>query len=412
MTSTLTSQLVKRNPDDFPEKLKFALDQITINEVPRVVGSSAYKVHQYPSDVDVFEQVTYNNGGSKEVAQIFYADQFQNIAERLLIQRRWFHFADFKAGLDERFKLDLPDDLTQEKAQEMVTTLGNLHHLPEQLRAELFHLASTCNFEGLKEKFRELRTVRWTLEEMIKGSKTLVGGVCMTLADAIGMNSVVKLDTIVWFSGRFQPVEVFYNLQYQDHHGHVKEFNPLNNYVEGLTEDIEKYSSKQNYNPLKVLKRMWSLSRTIQCGHLLEEISPILSSNAAALNQITSDIETLEILLDMTISPKQLCHVFVESLTFHKRATNHLSAGQLAEYHQLIDPIFDLYIDWAAGENVDCIKSKLKQRLIMSRDYLKGVVVDLSANFLDRLNNMNISCGNPQFMPSAELEVKSPYSSV
>ena len=72
-----------RDPESYPDKLKFVLDLITFNEIPRVVGSYAYTTHKYPSDVDVFERVIVNLNA--EEAGVFYESQFKIIFEKLLI---------------------------------------------------------------------------------------------------------------------------------------------------------------------------------------------------------------------------------------------------------------------------------------------------------------------------------------
>jgi len=72
-------KVITRNPEKYPEKypeeLKILLNIITINEVPKVVGS--YTNHKYQSNVDVFERVTL--AASKQEAAKLFSIQFKNI---------------------------------------------------------------------------------------------------------------------------------------------------------------------------------------------------------------------------------------------------------------------------------------------------------------------------------------------
>ena len=78
--------LTIRDIESYPDKLKFLLDLITFNEIPKVVGSYAYTTHKYPSDVDVFERVTVDLLADE--AASFYESQFKIIFGKLLINSK------------------------------------------------------------------------------------------------------------------------------------------------------------------------------------------------------------------------------------------------------------------------------------------------------------------------------------
>lgn len=414
-----TGSLQMRNPEHFPEMLKYTLDQLTINETPKVVGSSVYKMHRYPSDVDVFESVDYKtNGGQmnnmcsthikspRERALDFYTSQFQNIAQRLLMQKE-IQFNDFKAGMDDRFDIDIPEQSTECDRQKMAYDLAMKYNLCKEEAINIFESAS--DLATFKALIKELKTIRWNLVEIIKGCKTLIGGRVVTLREALEMNALVKLDTIVWISGRFQSVEVFYNLRYSEG-GSTYEFHPLNNYVQGLLEDIEKYSDGDNYSPLKVLKRMWFLSKVVDCKDMLEAITPILGSDAAALNQLSGDIEVLmDLLKNPELTHQQLEKIFVETLTFDKRGFNHLDGSVLDKYQLIIKEVFPLYLSQMCEESK---KMELAKILKLLHDLLKPVINETSSYFLNKVNSMNITCMNPRFFDAEELPVRSPYSQI
>lgn len=405
-SSESSQEVLIRDPKEFSEPLRMALDQITINEVPRVVGSAAFLVHRYPSDVDVFEKVTVNL--SREDALNFYVDQFQNIMERILVNSKEIKFSDFKAGVDSRFDFDIPDTSTVDQRRRAAVTLAREIDLPEMTAIKLYKRAD--DIEKYREVLRDLKTLRWTPNEIIQGYKYLIDGTKITLKEALEMNTIVKLDVIVWISGRFQSVEAFYNLRYTDPAtGKTTDFYPLGNYVRSLLEDIEKYSGKKYYSPLKVAKRLWSLSRVTQCEDLLTALSPLMGSDMAALNQIKSDAEVLQNLIRINdLTNNQIIQIFLEILTFHKRAANHLSGDNYQKFEQLIDLAFPLWEMWKSGRGFDTYR--LNNLLSEVQKLLKPIINQRSEEFLRQVDRLNITCRNPRFREVQGFPTSSPYN--
>jgi len=295
-----------RDPDRYPEELKILLDIITINEVPKVVGSYAFTSHKYPSDVDVFERVTLSLG-PKEAA-VEYSKHFKNIAQKLLILNSEVYINDFKCGA----------------------------------------------YNG--------EPIRWTASQIIDGF-LIINGKRITLIEALSQKEITKLDVIAYIAGKFLSVEVFYNLRFFED-GEEKDFYPLGSYVKSLLDDVVKYSSAQEYTPLKLAKRLWSLSRITDCSDLFVMLDPLMSSNAASLNQIKSDIEVLKDLLNniqttiveskplaaqvelyRTIKYNQnINRVHLEILQLYKRLSNHLNSTRVTGLSQLFDTIFNEWI--------------------------------------------------------------------
>jgi len=361
--------LLERDPELFPEPLKRVLDLITINETPTVVGSSAYLVHKYPSDVDVFEKVTVDL--TKEEAAAFYWDQFKNIIQKLVVDSNDLFITDFKVGEDTRYAEGVTiEDLQRE----------NL------LTKRISELAGTPYF---KEALRQQRTLRWSPEEVLRGFKKLPGK-RITFVEAVSQPAIVKLDVATWISGRFQSVEVFYNLGYKE-----ADFFPLGSYTESLLEDIEKYSSPEYYSPLKMAKRLWSLSRVTECQDLLQALNPLLGSDVAALNQINSDIETLNQIMRGSLPIYQVTRIFLEVLGFHKRITNHLKGESYLKIHLSIDRIFAYWVEWQRTSRLPAkeILEILREVSIL----LKSEIQVRSREFLERVEEMNIKCANPRF---------------
>ena len=88
--------LTIRNPENYPEYLKFVLDLITFNEVPNVIGSYRYNVQKYPGDIDLFERVVISL--DVDQAAKFYEEQFKIIFQKLLVNSKKIFINDFKVG--------------------------------------------------------------------------------------------------------------------------------------------------------------------------------------------------------------------------------------------------------------------------------------------------------------------------
>ena len=399
------NQLSIRDPELYPEELQSALNQLTINETPNVVGSTAYINHKYPSDVDVYEVVTV--GMNRDDAVEFYVSQFKNIMGKIMIDAKLF-YADLKIGIDPRFDVDMKktDIIGRKKIAYDYLKEGIID---ESTFLKLYKNAKNeSDFSGI---LRSYRVLRWTPSEVIEGKKILPGNKYIDLSVAIQQDSLIKLDVITWIISRYVSVEIFFNLQYKDAGtGQVFAFHQIPSYIETILRDIEIYSSKKNYNPLKASKRLWSLSRITNCSDLLKEINPLLSSNAAALNQVVGDIESINIMLDQkkgnNIRVKDIDKIFLEILGFQKRIANHDFDVKFID--SKISEIYDIYQQWESSgkplyecEDNKCyclnIQDMLNNINVIS-SILSVEIVNRTDKFFKQLGEKNITCQNPRFI--------------
>nr|QBK90111.1 MAG: nucleotidyl transferase [Pithovirus LCPAC102] len=400
------NQLSIRDKELYPESLKFTLDQLTINENPNVVGSTAYIQHKYPSDVDVYEVVTVSMNQDNAVK--FYASQIKNIIEKIIINENLF-FADMKIGIDPRFEVNLNNTNIQDRRNIALDFLKN-KLIDDNVYLKLYKLAD--NKDKYFNYIRNFRILRWTQNEIIKEKKTLSGDKFITLNMAVQQDALIKLDVITWIISRYVSVEVFFNLQYKDlGTGQIIAFHQIPSYVQTMVHDIEFYSQPSKYNPLKVAKRMWSLSRITECSDLLKEINPLLSSNSAALNQIVGDIESIDIMFDEinenVLTTSDIDRVFLEILGFQKRIANHDLNVDFIE--SKIQEIYEIYDKWdklgkplyECDDNNKCYCLQIKNMLTIINiiaSILKIDIIEKSDKFLKQVNAMNITCNNPRFI--------------
>lgn len=384
--SSISEQALQvRDPQDYPDSLKFVLNILTINEVPKVVGSASYLQHKYPGDVDVFENVTVQAPVGPAIQ--YYVDQFKTIAQELTVVEKDIYFIEFKAGIDIRYKYNINASTTNVQLLAVVTDLEAKNLLTPDRKQQL--IKTFDNNLLFADFLRQWSVIRWSLTEMINGNKELVANKTITLAEALAMPAVVKLDTVSWFENRLQSVEVFYFLQYRPQPGKATSFYDMGNYVQNLLADVEHYKQPQFYNPLKIMKRLWSLSRVIDCKQVLQKLTPLFGSDIAALNQIVADVDIIsELIKVQQMVPWD--KIFLEILGFKKRVFNHLDFNLYQGFVQHIDNMHILWMDWKLTSNVKL--ETLNTQLQAIKNFLKPIIDSRSEQFLLEFQNSTLPC--------------------
>lgn len=366
---------------DYPEALRTTVDLLGMSDHPQVVGSFKYEQHQYPSDVDCFD--TFTVALPRAEAVKYYMRRLQNIVEILVISPKII-FRDFKAGLDTRYVPASEAEVwTLQQRQAYLET----HAFTPAERAELTQ--SLNNAYDFAQAIRPFYILHWTAFEVLAGIKT-VRGRTVTLEQALNIETPIKLDTVTWALDRFVSVEILYDLKYVDQ-GQTLSLAPLSPQAESLIGDIERYSHPSNYRPLKVLKRLWVLSRIKDCTQILEQINPILGSDTAALNQVTSDIDTILFLLDNSadLDPTAIGMIYTEILSFARRLGTH---GGLDEptLEFLSVTAFQLWRDYRTNRRLHA--TTIKKWLNGLSDRLGDVIGMTSTQFYDTIVNSGLVC--------------------
>ena len=191
-----------KDPSQYPPSLKFVLDVITINEKANVVGSAKYLGMKYAGDVDVFDPVNVNM--DKEAALKMYETLISTIASEILMTDRKIIFNEFKAGIDKRFELegDRKNFIYSLCKQNLITNKEHLY-------------LNSLNDIKFDSSLKSLYVLKWTLTELIKKQKKLRKGKIITLREALGMTSLVKMDVISYIESRLQSIELVYVFKYQ-----------------------------------------------------------------------------------------------------------------------------------------------------------------------------------------------------
>lgn len=132
-------------------------------------------------------------------------------------------------------------------------------------------------------------------QEILAGQKILQGSEVLSLADALAQKTLVKIDVWAKVNGRYIEVTNFFMISVTNRLGYVSDVltQDLPDYAKSIAKDVRMYSSKDSLNTLKALKRLWSLAIFQKQYDLAGRISPLFSTNAAALHQMNGEAEVL-----------------------------------------------------------------------------------------------------------------------
>lgn len=295
-----------RNMESLPADVVKAIELVTLDPAypPQIVGSFKYVVHEYPADIDLFEPVrgccTADDVARKVV------NRLQDMVNKL-VKLPNTYLADFKAGTDRRYELDIGKltgaTLSRYSPDRIRSAIRKLHaegllsdgEVSEWLKAVL-NRPTLQDFLDLKGLVHDKQAVRWTAKEMLKGHKTLPNKVKLTLAEALTQKSIVKIDVWVLINGRFVELTNWYHIELTGNRTEALT-QPLGNYSESLMKDIEYYSNPELGKYMKLAKRIWNHAVLRNQRALMVALYPLFSSGAAKMYQIMGEMETIAKLL-------------------------------------------------------------------------------------------------------------------
>lgn len=333
---------------------------ITFSDSIDPVGSFKYKAHKYPGDIDIFEPVkiccTKATATSKIVAEL------QQIARKVK-QSKTVFWGDFKAGLDLILKPQIDQSIEAYSQRTGINPLG----------------------QNYPESTREHYIVRWTEDDVLLGSKKLKSGTELSLEEAITHDTLVKLDLWAPVEGNYTEVTNFFLFVMQDQDGVEQVLNAqLGDRMASLNHDIEKYGSKEHWNPLKLAKRLWNRALYTKDFRLTDRLYPLFSSGAAQLNQVAGESETLRFMFrDLTSA--ELTNVrqkLINQISGFKRRINDVNDIDLDTDEDELYRLLDLAI--AGDGNEDTIGA-----LLQSEKIIKAIVSAYSEQFLKTIGIVN-----------------------
>lgn len=326
----------KRSTICFTKELTQAMELVSLVNKPVVVGSYSFIAHPYPGDIDMFEDICEK--GTANQACLYFQNKFQEMAQRIQ-SRKNTYLSDFKVGYDMRYQVDVNGSFEEIRDQLKELYLHQL--LTRSEFANLLHTLKVSK-KDFKELVRNKQVIRWSLKEIVKGFKILPGNHKIYLSEALGQQTIVKIDIITLVNGFYMEITNLFKLSSRDHSGQLIHLTqPDSDYQESLIQDLKKYSDPSLGKYLKLTKRLWSLSILIQDKSALKKIKPLLESGVARLGQLCALIETLLILFQKTKIPLVTALEQIQRLNFIISSVSyHILSQSSTEY--LCQQIHDL----------------------------------------------------------------------
>jgi len=294
----------KSYPENYPSDAMAILDAMSFSggKDVKVLRSMSLRSQQYAGDYDAFEIV--KRKGSKEKVLDELASEFQHIIKTLRGMPNVF-IGDIKAGSIEEWRV-IPRDAglvngkiegynsvsSKKKVDELfrakVITEGEKRSADELLKDK----ASPEDFLLARKKLK-FHIIRWSVPEVLGGSKVLRDGRRFTLQDAFSSPTISKLDTIgLVQNNKYTDFSIIYEFQYDG-----KVLNPsFEDIGKSLSEDIIAYKAENN--PFKVLKREFALAKFRGDEKTIKGLTPVLNSDLGRLYSLLSDVGTLIALLE------------------------------------------------------------------------------------------------------------------
>jgi len=154
----------------------------------------------------------------------------------------------------------------------------------------------------------------------------------------------------------------------------------LGDRLDSLNHDIEKYGSKEHWNPLKLAKRLWNRALFVKDRRLTDRLYPLFSSGAAQLNQVAGESETLRFMF-RDLTDEELVNVrqrLLNQISGFKRRINDVNDIDLGADEDTLYRLLDQAI--AGNGNEDTVGA-----LLQAEDIIKAIVSTYSAQFLKKI---------------------------
>lgn len=341
-------------------------------------GSFIFKVQSYPSDIDVIEQVSA-------------CCQPQDVYERMnsimkniirgILKTKGYYFSEVKTGIDEVYNF-IPKKICYYDYEYIRNYIDELYqnkliNNPEmnELKKLVNKNISPDNFDKLKEFFRKKYVIRWTADEVLKGSKKLPGNRTIKYKDALEHKAAVKIDMFAPINNRYIEVTNYFVLVLKDPDKNINLFlNVEFDYENQIKMEIKKYASRTFYKPFKMAKRMWGLARYLKNYKDLELLTPLFRSGIAILNQISSEIETMILMLEKIDNPP--INKMMNQIDEFKSRISFVYEFKIHEIN--IDSLID---------DITNSKSKVDkiEKLQFLKKYLTGIVNEQTIEYLKNI---------------------------
>lgn len=335
----------KEFPTNYSSDATRVLDAMSFTKGRSVglLGSMSIRSQQYAGDYDAFEIVNLKEN-SDEIALHSLAVRFKEIVKDVKALPKTY-IGDIKAGSVEDWRVLPRNAVVKDGKLEGMDVVFSRRKLDELEKAKVISpneakyghsllkgKMTPIRFLEAKQKLK-FHIVRWSVEDVLRGSKRLRDGRTFTLEEAFLSPSITKMDVISYVqNNRYTDFSMIYYFR-----NNGKLLNPdLYDFVDSIKENILYYEKKGN--PFKVLKRKFALAKFERDATTIAKLTPILNSDLGRIYHVLGDIGTLiHLLEDEKPDPKT---VRFEIDQFKNRLSNvYTLSDYLKEEHTILGEI-------------------------------------------------------------------------
>ena len=291
--------MLKKYPADYSKEILNVLHAMSFTNGKHLnlVGTYTVRSQVYAGDVDAFESVPI-----KTIKNT--AERFQDLVKRV-VKLPFTYISDIKCGsVDEWIVIPETTEIRNGKVEgynsnEILIKVKELYErniidnkqliLAKKLLKEKVNIVE---FVALQKELR-YNIIRWSLQDIIAGYKTLQDGRQYTLEEGIQADTITKLDVVSWISGnRFTEFEVIYIFK----SGNRIINKGLGNYELAVKTSILFMESQGNY--FKMAKRMYAISRYHNYKRDSTLLSDLFTGDLGKLYSIYGDTDSLIFLIE------------------------------------------------------------------------------------------------------------------
>ena len=301
----MSYNLIKKYPENYSRDITDIIDAMTFThgKEPHLYGSASFKV-EFPSDYDLEQQIPVNK---------HLLSDFQNVIKKLLKMKNVF-IGDIKCGMIPDLKVvevDLNQDNYNAKRPIMINKLNDMYN-NKNITKEEYNESISLLKPNLKEmdiyiikENIKFESIRWKPSDVLNGFVNY-RGYKIGFYDYLYNEGLTKIDVITWLNGvRYNEISMVYIF--------TKNGIPLNRkrlgteeFIKVIIEQIPYLLYSKKY--MKICKRISSIEhvKTKPDDYLLYILGKLFNSSLGRLNQILSDITTLEFMIEnINLLPKE-----------------------------------------------------------------------------------------------------------
>lgn len=268
-------------------------------------GSAAYRMQQYPGDLDLFENII-----TVEPAAVLARDlakSLKRVVKR--IEAKPLHYVtELKCGTDDRYAIDMGRLVRRSWIKRpiiLASVLNKLGFDKEIVRAASGR-GTAAAYNKVHTAIRTRHVLRWTAADIVAGSMSNWGRE-FTLVEAVATKGSIKLDMVALADGRF--IEVTNYIQAVSAEGPLNgEFNPLDvgmrmaHYRDSIKKQIDELVGRDG-NYFKAAKRMWAYARVSGFQGDVITLAPLVAGPISMVYQAKSELGAMKLLLERAATP-------------------------------------------------------------------------------------------------------------